>query len=840
MILHPLMNSCAVLALLASSPLLAQDGTEYEPQPDEVLEEPMLEGSILGEIVVTGDRLRSQVDSSQAPILELNEADIAAYGVSSIADLVAALEPSTGTSRGRGGGGQPVFLVNGIRVGSFREFRNYPPEAIRKTEILPEEVAQRYGFAPDRRVINFILKDNYSALTAEVEYEQPQSGGYSRNEQEVTLLKITGGGRLNLDLKASDTSLLTEAERNVIQTPSSIPDVTGDPDPARFRSLVADTAEVVGSASFAKALGNSGASMSANATLGRTHSRSLSGLDTVLLTDPAGTSVLRTFGANDPLERRSTTDSAAVSGSYNQPLGAFQLTATADASLNDSTTEIERRADTSGLVAAAAAGNLAIGGALPGLGDAGFDTADTKVLGASSKLTVRGTPLFLPGGELGTTFDLGYDWNRIESEDTRNTLATQLTRGNLNGGINLAIPIASRREGFLDGAGDISINLSAGFENLSDFGTLYDWSASLIWSPFENLDLSATYVNRESAPSLSQLGSPQITTFNVPTFDFRTGETVLAAITSGGNPFLLAETQSDWKFSANWKVPFIENATAQVDYIRNRSDDVSSSFPLLTSDVEAAFADRVTRDASGQLVAIDRRPVSFDSTAVDRLAFGLSLRGSFGKAKVQERPAGGEGAAGRGSGNGGDRAGRPGAGGPRTGGGRRGGPGGFGGDDGRGRFFININHTLELSNEVLIAPGGPLLDLLDGASLTSSGTPRNATRLEGGMFRNGWGIRASGSYVGPTRIDGSGLPGSTDLFFNDLARLDLRLFADLGEIMNKKDGYLKGLRVSLVADNVFGGIQRVTDQDGNVPLSYQPALVDPKGRYLGIDIRKLF
>ncbi len=832
MTLHPFMNSCAVLALTISAPLLAQDVTEYDPQPDEELEQPQLEGSILGEIIVTGERLRSQVDSAQAPILELNEQDIAAYGVSSIADLVAALEPATGSSRGRGGGGQPVFLVNGIRVGSFREFRSYPPEAIRKTEVLPEEVAQRFGFPPDRRVINFILKDNYSALTAEVEYEQPDKGGYSRNEQELTLLKITGGGRLNFDLKAEDTSLLTEAERGVIQTASSIPDVTGDPDPARFRSLVADTFQVEGSVSYAKAVGDSGASMSANATLGRSESRSLSGLDTVFLTDPSGNSALRTFGADDPLERRTKTDSGALSGSFNRPLGAFQLTATADASLNDTTTEIERRADTSGLVADAAAGNLAIDGALPALGDAGFDTADTSTIGASSKLTLRGTPVYLPGGELGTTFDVGYDWNRIESDDTRTLLSSSLTRGNLNGGINLAIPIASRREGFLDAIGDVSLNLSAGFDKLSDFGTLYDWSAGLTWSPFDNLDLSATYVNRESAPSLSQLGNPQITTFNVPTFDFQTGQTVLATITSGGNPFLIAETQSDWKFSANWELPFIENARAQVDYIRNRSDDVSSAFPLLTTDVEAAFPDRVTRDANGQLVAIDRRPVSFASTLVDRLAFGLSLRGSFGKAKPQERPQGASGGAAGGPSRGRGGAGRGGPGG--------GGPGGFGGGDGRGRFFININHTLELDSEVLVAPGGPVLDLLDGASLSSSGTPRNTTRLEGGMFRNGWGLRASGSYVGPTRIDGSGLPGSTDLYFGDLARLDLRLFADLGEILGKKDGYLKGLRVSLVADNVFGGIQRVTDQDGNVPLSYQPALVDPKGRYLGFDIRKLF
>ena len=32
----------------------------------------------------------------------------------------------------------------------------------------------------------------------------------------------------------------------------------------------------------------------------------------------------------------------------------------------------------------------------------------------------------------------------------------------------------------------------------------------------------------------------------------------------------------------------------------------------------------------------------------------------------------------------------------------------------------------------------------------------------------------------------------------------------------------------------------VTDTDGNTPLRYQPFLLDPTGRYLGIDLRKMF
>ena len=39
------------------------------------------------------------------------------------------------------------------------------------------------------------------------------------------------------------------------------------------------------------------------------------------------------------------------------------------------------------------------------------------------------------------------------------------------------------REKVLDAVGDITLNLSAGLNRISSFGTLFDWSAGLTWSP---------------------------------------------------------------------------------------------------------------------------------------------------------------------------------------------------------------------------------------------------------------------------------------------------------------------------------------------------------------------
>ena len=97
-------------------------------------------------------------------------------------------------------------------------------------------------------------------------------------------------------------------------------------------------------------------------------------------------------------------------------------------------------------------------------------------------------------------------------------------------------------------------------------------------------------------------------------------------------------------------------------------------------------------------------------------------------------------------------------------------------------------------------------------------------------------------YVGTSRIDGSGLPGSTDLFFDDLLTVNMRLFADLNQRTGliERVPLLKNTRVTLGINNVFDARQRVTDSTGAVPLRYQPFLIDPVGRFFEIELRKLF
>nr|WP_246386003.1 TonB-dependent receptor [Novosphingobium hassiacum] len=824
--------------LAAINPAAAQDvttGTE-EPAPDAPQTEEddaLYDGA--DEILVIATRMKGQVDTTLAPIAVLDEEAIASYGAGSIQDLLAALAPQTTSGRGRGDGG-PIVLLNGMRISGFREMRGLPPEAISRVEVLPEEVALKYGYRPDQRVVNFILKDNYSSYGSETEVGLPTGGGFTTLEQEFTLAKITGGNRINVTGKLQDSSPLTEAERGIIQ-PNSGRFVAGDPNAADFRTLIGDTKSAQLNATLARALGG-GAGLSVNVLAQRDDSRTLNGLNTVTLSS-AGTDYLRTIIDPQPITTRRRTTTLQAGAALNKPLGDWFLALTADGGHVETKSTIDNRADLSGLQALVNAGTISATGPLPidAIGGRAADRALSKTDSLTSLATISGRPLRLPGGEVGLTVKAGFDYAGIESSDTRTAAGVvNLKRGDAQAGFSLDLPITSRRENFGAGIGDISLNANAEVHRLSDFGTLTNWGGGLSYAPTEKLSLQVSYVAADKAPSLTQLGGPTTLTQNVSLFDFTRGETVLASVISGGNPNLVKERQRDWKFGLNWTLPFLNNSRFVAEYFRNRSTNTTNGFPLLTPEVEAAFPGRVIRDASGRIVSVDQSAVTFAEEKGSRLRYGLDLSGSFGKPDPNIQRGGGPmgmmRAAGGGAGRGGPRAGGPG------GGGR--GPGRAGGD-GRGRWNVSVFHTVRFQQSVQIAPGGQVLNLLDGEAI-NSGVARHSIQLEGGGFYRGFGLRLRGDYTGGSRIDASGFPGSTTLSFAPIATFNLRLFADLGRKPKLVESvpFFKGSRLSLSVDNLFNAQQRVTDGTGSVPLRYQPGYLDPSGRVIRIEFRKQF
>ena len=796
------------------------------------------------EIVVTAERPRGAVVTEIPPVIELSEADIASYGASSVSDLLDALSSQTSSGRGRGSG-RPVVLINGQRTSGFREIRDLPPEAIRTVQVFPEELALRYGYRPDQRVINFILKDNYTGVSASAEYGVPTQGGQGRSEVETNITKIGKTSRVNINLEWQNNTAITESERDIVQDAAGALVNLGD-----FRTLVAPSDTVELNANYSRTFDN-GMALSLNGGYVYDKSRGLQGLPNGTL-QVAGDPLFRYFTEYGPLNRIQETNTAQAGLTLNGNLSEWRWSLTSDYTRAQVNSDTDRSGDISALQAAINAGSvdpLATGFG-PLLGEPTTDSARVVNQTFNNLATISGSLLNLPSGTVTTTVRAGYNRQQLDSREIRAAVLTTtgLSRDELSTGINIDIPLADENIDVVEAIGKLSINGNLGYSDLSDFGGLVEFGFGLNWEPFDGLVFTASAIGEEAAPGISQLGNPIIITPDVTTFDFVNGQSVLAAITTGGNPALLAEKRRDIKLAVNYRPEWLDGFSFLGEYFRNNSTNVASSFPLLTPEIEAAFPGRVTRDPSGQLIAIDRRPVNYANVSSERIRYGIDFSKRFG-----ERRGGGQGRPERGARSpdaaapdGAAKGEKPAGEAPPEGGqssrpsGQRGGPP-MGGRPSGGRWQLSAFHTIRLQDRILIRPGVDELDLLDGSAIGSSGgSPRHEFEINGGWFNNGIGFRLDGKHQIATRVNG-GLT-SSDLRFSDLTTLNLRLFVNLDDRGNltEKVPFLKGSRISFKVDNIFNDIQTVRDGTGLVPLSYQPGFVDPVGRYVEIDFRKRF
>ncbi|MEI4508621.1 ABC transporter ATP-binding protein [Sphingopyxis sp. CCNWLW253] len=752
------------------------------------------------EIVVTAPRLAGQLDTDIKAETELDEAAIASYGVSNVSELLDALAPQTRSGRGRGGG-RPIILVNGRRIGGFGEVRNLPPEAIAKVEVFPEEVALQYGYSADERVVNMVLKPNFRQIAVEGEGGIPTQGGRFQSEIQPSFLAIGENGRLNVNAGWEHKSMLLESERNLdYDDPAQAAE-------APARSLLGASDEYSIDATIQRSL-NKTTDASINVRFDQTDSLSLLGPGV--------------GGIDDPLERDSRARNLTTTASVNGMLGDWRWSLSSNYADADQLTFTDR---------------------ISGTRDR-FESSQ-QTFGGNANLS--GTVTDGWAGPIRLSMTGSYSGLRFDSRsDNANGITTTDLARDLPGVFgSLTVPLLDP-EYEVGNIGRVSLTLSGQVQNPSDFDALKSWGANVNWGVTDNLSLIASFNQDEAAPGIQQLGAAPLVTPAVTYYDFATGQTVQITTTTGGNPFLLAEQRRDLKLGLNWSPPMLEGLNVSVNYNSNKSYDTANSFPLLTPEIEAAFPDRVTRDANGVLLALDQRPVNFDRSENSQIRWGLNFGKSFGQQEQRGRGAGGpvgarpEGAGAREGGGPGAGEGRRrgGGGGPRMGG--RGGPGGmFGGPQG-GRWQVSLYHTIKLTDKVLIRPGVPELDLLNGSATGSSGgSNRHLFELDGGLFNKGMGVRLSAKYDSGSTVTG-GTAG--DLKFGDLATFNLRFFVDLGQKpkLTEKLPFLKGSRLRLAVDNIFDAQRKITDANGRVPLNYQPGYIDPLGRYIELEWRKTF
>ena len=797
--LAPLLASIAIpaFAQTVQAPEPSADPAVPEQQVDPIDDIYAEDEAVDEAVTVVAGPPRGSVIGDIPPENTLDARDIRATGATSIEELLEALEPQIGSARGREAGGRPVMLVNGRRISGFRELRDIPPEAIERMDILPEEVALKYGYRADQRVVNFVLRRRFRSTVARADGSLATEGGHAGGLGDVTRLFINRDSRTTLNLHGEANGRLDEDERDIdLADPTTF-------DTRPFRSLIGSRQLARASGTLTRTiLGDVGATL--NGELEHTEGRSGLGFDEI------------------PLLRDSSTDSAHLGLALNQDRGRWKYGLTGNADWSRSVTESDRDVDTTDRVR-----TIQTSGDLTG--------------------TFSGPVFRLPAGRANVSAKLAVDTLDLDTHRRRNGISgsSDLARDRAGAALNFDVPLL--RDSAL---GRLGINANAEVEHFSDFGTLTAVGVGFNWSPAGRLNIIASWTREEGAPSVQQIGDPILETPDTRVFDFTTGETVLVTSITGGNRNLDGDRRTVFKLGANWKPFENKDLRLRADFVRSAIKDPISGFPGPSAELEEAFPERFFRDESGNLVAVDFRPVNFEESLRDTLRWGFDiskplrsarprqsqleqLRARFRPPEGARRP------------DGAPRS--PESGGPQReagqGAGVRGpGGGGFGrgfGGRNRGRLTFSLTHTVNLVDEATIADGLEL-DYLDGNALNSfGGRPSHQIEAQAGWSNNGLGARLSGNWRSGTRVEGG---ENGDLEFSPLGTVDLRLFANLGERFDliARHPWLIGSSVRLEVDNLFDSKPKVRDASGEVPFSYQRDLLDPLGRTVTISVRKLF
>ena len=256
------------------------------------------------DIVVVGQKPRGSVIGDIPPENTLDSRDIRATGATSISELLDAVASQVGSARGRTNG-RPILLLNGQRISGFRELRDLPPEAIERMEILPEEVALKYGYSADQRVVNIVLRRRFNSTSTEARGRVATDGGYVGGQGDATRLTIAEGKRTSLNLHGEANSALYESERDIaLQAVPSLPEPV---DPRPFRTLVGSSNDIRLSGSHNRViLGDVSATLTAEAE--RIASRSRFGVPTGTL-DDGGLEILLAFPGDGALTRDNRSES---------------------------------------------------------------------------------------------------------------------------------------------------------------------------------------------------------------------------------------------------------------------------------------------------------------------------------------------------------------------------------------------------------------------------------------------------------------------------------------------------------------------------------------------------
>jgi len=813
------------------------------------------------EVTVTGKRIPGSVVGAVEPVAVLDAQALEALGATNLADLLKKVKALTSSS----GGGEPVMLLNGRRVSGFAEFQSLPYEAMERIEVLPEQEAARFGYPPNVRVMNFITKKTFRAVTVHLLPGVTTEGGGGTRYSEVTSARIDGPRRLTFNVSHLRQNPVLQSQRAIVPDPDTLFATTGNVtgvngasldsrldalagrsvtlagvpvDPAArgtlaayanspagvtdlgpYRTLQPLTDTIHSEASIASPLTKT-VSGSLMVSMEAIQTRGLNGLAPALLRVPGGLGNLPF--ANDTLLYRYLPDSVLRQRTTSMALHAggtltgdvrrwsWAITGNYDRMVSRSTSEI-------GVPLEALQASIAAGGdpmaAIDPVTAARRDRNRSRVVSDTIgvKATANGPLVRLPAGEAMLTVTT--DYSRIDSEARSNlSLPTDGIGRTMRGAsVNANVPIASAREGSLGFLGEMQLNAMAGVSQVSDFGRLNTSNLGLNWTPFRPVQLNASINVAQAAPAVTQLVAPVLATPNTPFFDYVTGRSTLVTAIFGGNPYLAPEKRRVTTLGIAVQPIKDKEIRLSTDYVDTRIANQAASLGGATPAFQRVFPDLFVRDALGQLVSVDLRPVNLAFERERKLRLTINAQLTLDKTPPPPpRPAPGT-----------DAKAAPPPPPPKP----------------RPSLWLSATTNYRLEDRLTLRRPGPAVDLLDGATLSGTGgRPRWDVDLNGHFSYGLFNLGVYGRLQGPTRIRSD--IAASDLRFSGRTWLVLYSFVRLENVIKKP--WAKGLNVDFAAENLLNDRINVTDRNGQTPNRFQPAYIDPLGRSVRVGVRKLF
>jgi hypothetical protein len=799
-------------------------------------------------IVVIGNRAIIATLQDVEPEDTYDEDRVQSYDVSTVGELLDQV-------RSENGDDQATLLVNGQPVRDTDDIADLPIEAVRRVEQLPRGTAQRIGGGLAQRAYNIVLKPSVKSATVTLSHQQATEGDWGQGKGEALFTYVRNQDRVNVTLRGSQSDLLFESDRDLVPAAPAFPyailgnviPFTGtqvdpvlsarvgqpvtivglngnahptqadliaganlaNPNPAPdYRSLRSASRPYEIAVAGNKTL-TTDLSLSFNSRLYWSESRSLQGLPSARFLVPA-TNAYTPFSTpvflalSDiarPLRSNSSSDGKSLSATLNANFGQWHGT------LNGRYDERNSRYD-SDLQGFFPGGYYTVdnavnpfAGSLVGLIPVSTRTSTSHNIDRQVQADMNGPLAQLPAGLLIARIGVSGLWTSYDATDISGSRS--LDRHELTGKVGLTIPLTGPM--FLSSLGTSELALDYGRADLGKFGTIDRYTVGLNWSPVKWLRITASEVKDTSPIYSDYLAAPTVVTDNVPYFDPVRNETVDVRLVTGGTSGLLnPETRTRALSLTATPLPKY-NLQLNLDYQEVEQRNLIGSVPPPSSAVVLAFPNRFVRDATGRLVQVDTTAVNFDRQNTNQLRAGVSFTVPIAAAVAIPRTAT-----------------TPSRRIPAT------------------TLQVNLSHTHILDSTTVIRAGLPEVDLLNGGAIgIGGGRQRDFTTGTIALSRGATGIRLNANYRGPSYLLTGTTAAPDQLTFGPVFDVDLRLFADLGQLM-PRDPMAKGTRLSLVFDNLFNDRQKVTNSAGLTPQVYQPAYRDSVGRTVMFELRKVF